>query len=113
MTYSPDWAPAVCTLPTPERPLRSGEFDRLFASVSAVERRSPTALRLVVDGAEFPVGVVADLAAKESECCSFFTFAVAAVSETVTLDIAVPDVHVDVLDGLQARALAVSAAGAP
>jgi hypothetical protein len=107
MSFSPDWTPAACTLPTPERPVRSAEFDRLFRSLIDVDRPGPTALRLVVDGTEFPVEAVADLAARESHCCSFFTFAVAAASGAVTMDVTVADVHAEVLDALQARAQSV------
>src|SRR4051794_9914342 len=40
-------APKACTLPTVERPLRVGEFDRLFARASAaVERLSPQTARI-------------------------------------------------------------------
>jgi hypothetical protein len=108
MSSSPDWTPAACTLPTPERPVRSAEFDQLFRSLIDVDRRSRTALRLVVDGTELPVEAVAALAARESQCCSFFTFAVGAASGAVTMDVTVADVHAKVLDALQDRAQSVS-----
>lgn len=112
MSSSPDWTPSACTLPTPERPVRSAEFDRLFRSLIDVDRPSATALRLVVDGTGFPVETVADLAARESQCCSFFTFVVEGEFDTVTMDVTVAEAHTDVLDALQARAQSVSESAA-
>lgn len=94
----------ACTLPTPERPLRLAEFDTLFAtSVRRVDRVAPTLLRLELDGdAE---ATARDLAARESGCCSFFTFRFAASgARTVRMDVEVPAARVDVLDGLASRA---------
>jgi hypothetical protein len=102
MSDSPDgWAPAACTLPTPERPLRLAEFDALFATVRALDRPEPTRLVLVLD---VPGAVVRDLTARESECCSFFSFDVAERAGAVRLTIVVPPAHIDVLDALAARA---------
>ncbi|NUO57978.1 MAG: hypothetical protein HOV71_01100 [Hamadaea sp.] len=51
---------------------------------------------------------VRDLAARETQCCSFFTFTVATPEPgVVRLDVEVPSGHVDVLDALEARAAAV------
>jgi hypothetical protein len=66
-----DWAPDACTLPTAERP-RVAEFDDIFTSVVRAERQDPTRL-----DPEVPRAVEAaarDLARRESDCCSFFTF---------------------------------------
>ncbi|MBF6088593.1 hypothetical protein IU421_24825 [Nocardia cyriacigeorgica] len=94
----------ACTLPTPQQPLRLAEFDALFRdAVRGVDRVSPTRLRLVLDtGAE---ARARELAARESECCSFFTFEfTAAVAGVVHLVVGVPAARVAVLDGLAARA---------
>jgi len=50
---------------------------------------------------------VRDLAGRESQCCSFFTFTITADRPGhVVLDIEVPAAHVDVLDALTRRAAA-------
>jgi len=106
--------PDACTLPTAERPLRLAEFDDLFATaMRRVDPVSVTHARLHLTG---PVGLAArvrDLAARESECCSFFTFTTtpkpATDGEAVVLDIEVPTAQADVLAFLAQRASAVSA----
>jgi|SRR5690242_1105340 hypothetical protein len=96
------WMPEACTLPTVEQPLRVAEFDQLFAtSVRTGERISPTKLQLVLDpDAE---ASARELCARESECCSFFTFAFAADERGLVLDIEVPATQVSVLDAISAR----------
>ncbi|MEV0272697.1 hypothetical protein AB0H43_28290 [Hamadaea sp. NPDC050747] len=113
------WVPDACTLPTAEQPLRVAEFDALFAaSLRHAERRTPTRLRLTLACSTEPADAspaddsladaVRDLAARETRCCSFFTFTVATPEPgVVRLDVEVPSGHVDVLDALEARAAAV------
>ena len=100
---------AACTLPTADRPLRAAEFDTLFAGyLKAIDRRTPTRLRLELDIAA--AATARDLAARESACCSFFTFDfMPGTAATVWMQIDVPPAHVDVLDGLSAHAAAASA----
>ncbi|MEV8437615.1 hypothetical protein AB0425_09615 [Actinosynnema sp. NPDC051121] len=100
------WAPAVCTLPTPERPLREAEFDRLFATSRGVARPEPTHLRVTLDATPETAARAAELAVRETRCCSFFTFAVVAAAGEVRLDVTVTDGHVAVLDALHDRAAA-------
>ncbi|MFE3455376.1 hypothetical protein ACFXJ8_41320 [Nonomuraea sp. NPDC059194] len=103
------WAPDACTLPTEERPLRVAEFDDLFASaLLRLERVGPTQLRLALDGRAEVEATARDLTARESGCCSFFTFAFTRDDEGLVLDVTVPAVHVKVLDGLAARAVAAA-----
>ena len=72
MAMPEDWAPDACKLPTEERPLRLAEFNDLFAFVVRTERREPQRLDVVLRRiVEAPAR---DLARRESECCSFFTF---------------------------------------
>jgi hypothetical protein len=99
-----DWAPDACTLPTADRPLRVAEFDHLFAVVLRAERRAPTLLDVLL-----PRGVedsARDLARRESQCCSFFTFEFDAVGDDVVMHIGVPMSQVEVLDRLAARVAA-------
>src|SRR4051794_38619094 len=100
-----DWADrASCTLPNPERPLRMAEFDDLFAAhLVSVEADGVHAL-LVLRGKRALGDRVRALAANESECCSFFTFAVEGQGDHVHLGITVPPAYVDVLAALVRRA---------
>lgn len=119
------WVPDTCTLPTVECPTRLAEFDALFATaLLAQERLSPTRLRWLLRAAAEPAA--RDLTARETECCSFFSFtfrragsaapgsttAPAPVrhDEPLTVDVAVPPAHVAVLDALAERAAAAMAA---
>lgn len=105
----PDWAPDACTLPTAEQPLRQAEFDALFtAPVAGGERLAPRHLRITLTGGADVADAVRDLADRETQCCSFFTFTVGRPAESVVrLDIEVPAGHIEVLDALEARAAAI------
>jgi hypothetical protein len=106
------WATTeACTLPTAEQPLRVAEFDALFAeSLRDVERVSGTRVRLTLDAASEETAK--DLTARETSCCSFFTFAFAGGGEDrLTLEVSVPAAYADVLSALTGRA--VAAAGLP
>jgi hypothetical protein len=101
MAIPDDWAPDACSLPMAERPLRVAEFDHLFAFVVGSERREPQRLDVVLRRiVEAPAR---DLARRESECCSFFTFEFESGGDDVVMRIAVPPEHVEVLDALEAR----------
>lgn len=112
------WAIEACTLPTAERPLRLAEFDDLFATaVRGVKAVSPTHTRMRLAGPAGLEAQVRDLTARETECCSFFTFTIttepAVDAETMLLDIEVPDAHADVLGVLTQRASSASAGRTP
>ncbi|MHA6631953.1 hypothetical protein ACU61A_41530 [Pseudonocardia sichuanensis] len=111
----PTWAPVdACRLPTPEQPLREAEFDALFArSLRGVERRAPTWLRLHLEAGAGVEARARDLTARESSCCTFFGFRVAAVADGLTLDVRVPEARIAVLDGLARRAAATRVAADP
>jgi hypothetical protein len=93
---------AACTLPDVDRPLRVAEFESLFATVRSVERPEPRRLSITLEPAF--AGQAADLAVRETLCCSFFEFAVIATGAGVRLEVQVPTVQTGVLDALQARA---------
>jgi hypothetical protein len=101
MAIRDDWAPDACTLPTAQRPLRVAAFDALFTAVRRSQCPRPTRLDLVLPRAVEAAG--RDLARRESECCSFFTFEFESLGDDVVMHIAVPPEHVEVLDALQAR----------
>lgn len=103
-----DGAPEACTLPAAERPLRRAEFADLFAaSLRGIRRVDQTSLRLTL-AADTDQAAVMDLTARETDCCSFFTFAVLAVDGAVLLDVSVSTAYIDVLDGLARYAACAS-----
>lgn len=103
------WAPAACTLPTAQQPLRVAAFDTLFAqSLRRAQRIGPDRLRLELDPSAAVAARAAELAAHETGCCSFFTFTLAIASGTLTLDVAIPDGQRVVLDGLATHAAAAA-----
>jgi thioredoxin len=100
-------APDACTLPTAEQPLRVAEFDDLFTtSVTWVDRPETTRLLLGLPSDPAVAARAADLAMRESGCCSFFTFALTVSGARLQLEVTVPEARTDVLDGLAARAAA-------
>jgi hypothetical protein len=101
MTTQDDWAPDACTLPTSERPLRIAEFGDLFGHVLRWTRSETTRLDLVL-----PSGIEAaarDLARRESECCSFFTFTFDSAGDDVVMHICVTPEQTSVLEAIEAR----------
>ncbi|MFG2041244.1 hypothetical protein [Dactylosporangium sp. NPDC048998] len=108
--------PDACTLPTAEQPLRLAEFDALFSTaVRAFEMVSPTHARMRLTGPAGLAATVRDLAARETECCSFFAFVVTPEpagdieGEVLVLDVEVPAAYTDVLASLAGRASAAAA----
>ncbi|WP_245716009.1 hypothetical protein [Micromonospora peucetia] len=82
--------------------MRLAEFDELFAtSAREVDQISAMRARPQLVGPAGLDATVRDLIARETECCSFFDFAVAVEpngdGETVVLDVTVPPQHGDVL----------------
>ena len=87
-----------CTLPTAERPLRAAEFEALFRDHVRSTTRDGSAVVLALDPAA--AGVAADLAVRETSCCSFFTFTLVMTGDGVTLRIDAP--RPELLDALVA-----------
>lgn len=97
--------PDTCTLPTAAKPLRQAEFAALCSTALRDQQRvSPKHLRLTLVGGDGLADDVRDLAARETDCCSFFDFTVTPTADVVVLDIEVPADYVGVLDGLSALA---------
>ncbi|UMG92224.1 hypothetical protein [Nocardioides sp. TF02-7] len=94
----------ACTMPTAKRPLRLSEFDDLFATAVRAVDRHYGGVRMHLTGAEGLADRVRDLAARETECCSFFTFTVEGTDVDLVLDISVPPARQEILDALAARA---------
>lgn len=82
-----------CTLPTAERPFRVAEFGQFFADhLRRAERVDEQTLDLMLDPESLTT--VEDLTARETECCSFFTFTM-----ELRLRVTVPPTQTAVLDG--------------
>ena len=90
-----------CTLPTAERPLRAAEWGDLLASAATGIRRTAAqqvTVRLRPDPAV--AARAGDLAVRETQCCSFFTFGLIASGGGLELTVAVPAAQTAVLDAL-------------
>ncbi|KAA8882090.1 hypothetical protein F3087_39245 [Nocardia colli] len=97
-----DWVPDSCTLPTAERPMRVAEFDQFFAdAVLRAERPGRTRLDLLIETDAVPLG--RDLAARETNCCSFFTFTFEPADGGSVMHIDVPATRIEILDALEKR----------
>jgi hypothetical protein len=91
----------ACTLPTAQRPLRLAEFETVFSTMVRGRRRpSPTTLSLDLEPGAEVAARVADLMARESRCCSFFTFTLTAGGGELRLDVTVPPERAGILDAL-------------
>jgi hypothetical protein len=100
-----DWTSPTCALPTEQQPLRVAEFDELFRHcVIEVDRQGPTSLRLTLEGGDGVAAWVLHLTARESQCCSFFTFELSPAPPGLRLEVHVPTEQIAVLDALTARA---------
>jgi hypothetical protein len=103
-----DWVPSSCTLPTVEQPLRRAEFDALFADdVVSVDQTTPLDVRFELRADPEVAGRAANLAAKETGCCSFFTFDLTITDGTVGMVVSTESPHEAVLAALTARASTV------
>ena len=103
------WAPDRCTLPTVEQPVRLAEFDALFASsLLGVDRVNGRTARLELRREPAVAARAADLSVRETQCCSFFEFAVSATGGGLTLVVAVPHGQEAVLAALIDRAVGAS-----
>ncbi|TDD92938.1 hypothetical protein E1293_00245 [Actinomadura darangshiensis] len=99
------WVPTACTLPTAERPLRVAAFDSFFSeAVTEVHPAGPGRVRMALRDEPQIAGRAAELAVRETGCCSFFTFTLTASGGTLALEVSVDDRHIEVLDALAARA---------
>ena len=102
--------PDACTLPTVEQPVRAAEFNSLFGdALTSVERASRTSARFALTDGEETAGRAQDLAARETECCSFFTFTITPTGPvSAVMEVTVPEAHADVLAALVDMAEAAS-----
>lgn len=100
-----DWVPSACTLPTVEQPLRRREFDDLFQEdVLSVDRPSAREVRVELRAEPDVAGRAASLAARETGCCSFFSFDLTITVGRLAMLISTAPEHAPVLAALAARA---------
>jgi hypothetical protein len=93
-----------CALPTAEQPLRLAEWDELFAdAVTSVKTIDPHRAQLTLRAQHDLAARAADLAVRETECCSFFTFTLTATGGSLALEISVPSAQTTVLDAMVGR----------
>jgi hypothetical protein len=93
-----------CALPTSDQPLRLAEWDELFAdAVISAEMVEPQRAKATLRAHHDLAARAADLAVRETECCSFFTFTLTATGEQLVLEITVPPAQRAVLGALVDR----------
>lgn len=101
------WVPDACTLPNQQVPLRVAEFSDLFATaLRSLQRPEPGWLRLGLDPAPQVEATAADLAARETQCCSFFDFTLHRDDGQLWLDVRVPAGREPILDAIARQAIA-------
>lgn len=99
------WVPEACTLPTPEQPLRLAEFDALFArDVTGVRRVAADVADLTLRPDPAVAARAADLAVRETACCSFFEFTITMTGGRTSMWIRTPAAQIPVLDAVVERA---------
>ena len=102
-----DWLPEASSLPTVEQPLRRREFDEFFHDdIIGVVLEAPQRIRLGLRAERTAAGRAASLAAKETGCCSFFTFELKITDGSVSIMVYAAPAHAPVLAALAARAQA-------
>ena len=102
-----------CTLPTAAQPMRLMEFDELFRrQLNPPRWIGPHRVEFTFAAAEGLYAQVADLAARESACCSFFDFVIDQPNQQadnqgrLVLHVGVPESRADVLEALLDQAVA-------
>jgi len=84
-----------------QQPVRAAEWGDLFgAAVLNIRRVSSAAALLELRPDPAVAAQAADLAAREAQCCSFFTFNQTVSGGKLTLEIGVPTEQVATLDAL-------------
>jgi hypothetical protein len=90
-----------CALSPDAMEERLAQWRRALAGVTAIDRTSQAAGRLVLDlGPTVDLGELASLCALEVACCSFFAFSLTVSAEGRTLLVTVPPGAVSALDEL-------------
>ncbi|KQV75284.1 arsenate reductase [Aeromicrobium sp. Root344] len=99
-----NWVPSTCTLPTVDRPLREAEFDDFFASDVLGVDELPEGVRVALRTNPEVVARAATLAAREANCCSFFSFDLSIADGRTTMQVSATPEHAEVLAAVAVRA---------
>jgi hypothetical protein len=97
----------VCSLDPAGLADRLAEFQHLFASTLVSRERRPAQLRLVLTVPPDGEPAVRTLLAREAECCTFFSFAIAREESRLVVTMGVPpgaETMLDEFDRLAAGA---------
>jgi hypothetical protein len=81
--------PIACTLTADQAPDRVAEWRDALA-VARVRERTPEGYRLRFPKDAADASRLADLAAREVDCCAFFTFTVTLTNAELVLDVLAP-----------------------
>jgi hypothetical protein len=96
--------PIACTLSPNDYAGRLEEFRQgVFAHLVGTQRPRPDRLRLLLAGDADPEAV-AELLAREQQCCAFLAFTLSATGGRLVADLEVPAEAAPTLDGLAALA---------
>jgi hypothetical protein len=82
--------PIACSLSTDDMGDRLQEWEALLARASSREPTEPGYRLIFARDAEL-ASALADLAAREIECCPFFTFVVTMTNDRLQFDVEVPE----------------------
>ncbi|MDO9485651.1 MAG: hypothetical protein Q7K25_06290 [Actinomycetota bacterium] len=100
-----EWASNSCSLPTAERHLRIEEFNAFFKDdVAGVSKRPQGEVHLTLRPGDAVAQRAAQLAVRESTCCSFFTFHLIIGNATSEMFVSADAQHSSVLDDLAQHA---------
>ena len=104
MAETPELVEIACSLDAADMASRVAEFEHLFMTALASQRREPGQLRLEFAVAGEDEAAVRDLLAREAECCRFFSFGFERDGDTLVVTMDVPDAAQPVLDEFEALA---------
>jgi hypothetical protein len=91
--------PIACSLPADDMGDRLHEWQALLGKASAREP-TPAGHRLTFARDAELARALADLAAREIECCPFFTFAIRLTNDALQFDVEVPPEARELVDSL-------------
>ena len=91
-----------CTLPSVERPLRIAEFEHLLSKATATAAVDATTATFSFAPEALTAAAAAELASREVECCSFFSFRLDIGAERLELTVQAPRGHEPLVAALQA-----------
>jgi hypothetical protein len=95
--------PIACTLSPEQVPGRLTDWRELVALATG-RVKTEAGVRLAFPSSPDLAGRVADLAAREAACCSFFTFVIGVGADALSLEIGAPPGATELVDSLLEQA---------